>query len=140
MYIKIIYRNRGNSNVETLISYEIRKIELAWRAPKSRQPIVGTNSNFTFQEIRYITIPLDRNRDIRTKFQWVDVYIYRGVWAVARPVIKAVYASLGPGARDTSTCPSDYGVLVAKADRPYRELNLILKQALKGVGRAYFSC
>lgn len=69
MYIKIIYRNRGNSNVETLISYEIRKIELAWRAPKSRQPIVGTNSNFTFQEIRYITIPLDRNRDIRTKFQ-----------------------------------------------------------------------
>lgn len=66
------------------------------------------------------------------------IYIYRGVWAVARPVIKAVYASLGPGARDTSTCPSDYGVLVAKADRPYRELNLILKQALKGVGRACF--
>lgn len=70
MYIKIIYRNRGNSNAETSrTKYDQGKIELAWRGPKSRQPIVGTNSNFTFQEIRYITIPLDRNRDIRTKFQ-----------------------------------------------------------------------
>lgn len=73
----------------------------------------------------------------RCYFQNVEIFganfneLVIGRPGARRPVIKAAYASRGALGRAIHQRVRVIMVLVAKG-RPYRELNLILKQAIKG--------